>query len=222
MQAVATVKKFVIYTRVSTKQQGNDGLGMESQQNTVRRYVESQCGEIVGNFTEVESGGKTDRDRPELSSALNLCKKTGSTLVVSKLDRLSRNAEFLLKLQNSNIDFICCDCPNVDRFTVGILALVAQRERELISERTKSALQVAKARGIRLGTKTPERQVRLMVESTKRKSEEFRQFIRPIIDEIRQTGVITLKGISDCLNRRGIQTRTGKTVWYPSTVRCFV
>jgi DNA invertase Pin-like site-specific DNA recombinase len=103
-------------------------------------------------------------DRPQLTLALNECRRQKATLVVAKLDRLSRNAEFLLRLQNGNVDFVCCDCPNVDRFTVGILALVAQRERELISERTKSALQAAKKRGVQLGTKNPDRQVRLMME----------------------------------------------------------
>ena len=110
---------------------------MTSQQEIVKRYVNNKQGQVVGEFCEVESGGKTDKDRPQLSAALNLCKKTNSILVVAKLDRLSRNAEFLLKLQNAGVEFVCCDCPNVDRFTIGILALVAQRERELISERTK-------------------------------------------------------------------------------------
>ena len=112
--------------------------------------------------------------------------------------------------------------PNVDRFTVGILALVAQRERELISERTRSALRMAKLRGVRLGTRHPHRQVKLMVEGYRRQREGFVSKIRPIIDEIKSTGVTTLKEIGQCLTRRGIPTRTGKTVWYPSTVRTVV
>jgi DNA invertase Pin-like site-specific DNA recombinase len=134
----------------------------------------------------------------------------------------SRNAEFLLRLQNSSVDFVCCDCPNVDRFTVGILALVAQRERELISERTKSALAAARRRGVKLGTKHPHRQVKLMVAGHRRQREEFLKKIRPVIDEIKSTGARSLTEIALCLTRRGIPTRTGKSVWFPSTVKTVV
>lgn len=212
------MKSFILYRRVSTNRQGQSGLGLESQDETVRRYVQGQDGTVVGEFVEVESG--KNNDRPQLTVALNECRRLKATLVVAKLDRLSRNAEFLLRLQNGNVDFVCCDCPNVDRFTVGILALVAQRERELISERTKSALAQAKKRGVRLGTKNPKRQVRLMVEGYRRQKDEFVSKVRPIIDEIKQSGVETLSGIALCLTRRGIPTRTGKTVWFGSTVKC--
>ena len=199
--------------------QGMDGLGMASQTTTVRQYVKSKGGVVVAEFCEVESGGKTDRERLELSKALSECRRQGATLVVAKLDRLSRNAEFLLSLQNAKTPFVCCDAPNVDNFTVGILALVAQRERELISERTKSALQAAKSRGVKLGTNNPQRQVKLMVAGARQAKVDFQTKMLPLIEEIRQAGVSTLQGIADCLNRRGIQTRTGKTVWYPTTVR---
>lgn len=149
------MKSFVLYRRVSTNRQGQSGLGLESQDETVRRYVTSQKGTVVGEFVEVESGKKTDTERPQLALALSECRRLKATLVVAKLDRLSRNAEFLLRLQNGNVDFVCCDCPNVDRFTVGILSLVAQREREFISERTRSALQMAKKRGGSSGYPSP-------------------------------------------------------------------
>lgn len=216
------MKSFVLYRRVSTSRQGQSGLGLESQDETVRRYVTSQNGKIVGEFVEVESGRKTDTERPQLAQALVECRRLKAVLVVAKLDRLSRNAELLLRLQNGNVDFVCCDCPNVDRFTVGILALVAQRERELISERTRSALQIAKMRGVRLGTRHPHRQVKLMVEGYRRQKMEFISKVRPIIDEIKSTGVTTLKEIGHCLTRRGIPTRTGKTVWFPSTVKTVI
>ncbi len=201
------MKRFVTYCRVSTNHQGANGLGMASQTETVRRYVQGQQGEVVGEFLEVESGGKADR--PQLAEALALAKKCKGVLVVAKLDRLSRNAEFLLRLQNAGVDFVCCDCPNVDRFTVGILALVAQRERELISERTKSALLAAKSRGVRLGAVNPRKQVELMVVGARKAKEEFAAGILPIIREIQSTGVTTLQGVADCLNRRGITTRRG-------------
>ncbi len=209
---------FVAYLRVSTKSQKIDGLGMDSQERVVADYVLRQGGVLVGVFREVESGAKTDQDRPALSEALALAKKSKATLVVAKLDRLSRNAEFLLRLQNSNVSFVCCDCPNVDRFTVGILALVAQRERELISERTKLALQAAKRRGKVLGTKNPDLQVERMNDACRRAKSSFLAQIHPVITEIRQSGVRTLQGIADCLNRRGIQSRAGGQ-WHPSTVR---
>ena len=210
-------QKVVTYYRVSTVRQGESGLGLDSQRDTVRRFVSSHGMEIASEHTEVESGKVNDR--PELTAALALCRKLNATLVVSKLDRLSRNALFLLQLQSANVEFICCDCPNVDRFTVGILALVAQREREMISERTKSALKAAKARGVRLGTHNPERQVKLMVAGYNRHRQLFVNRVRPVIDQIRSSGVRSLSGIALCLTRRGIPTRNGKTTWFPSTVK---
>ena len=209
--------QFIAYFRVSTRHQGIDGNGMNAQRDSVHRFIENQRGHLLAEFSEVESGGRCDR--PELAAALEQCRIHKATLVVAKLDRLSRNAEFLLRLQNAGVNFICCDCPNVDRFTVGILALVAQRERELIAERTKSALQSAKARGVRLGTRNPERQCKLMIRGNIENSRRFNRAILPLIHEIQETGVTTLQRIADCLNRRGIRTRTGKQTWYPSQVR---
>jgi DNA invertase Pin-like site-specific DNA recombinase len=211
------MKNYIMYRRTSTSRQE---LSLHAQNETVRRYISNQHGVIVGEFVEVASG--KNNDRPQLTLALNECRRLKATLAVAKLDRLSRNAEFLLRLQNGNVDFICCDCPNVDRFTVGILALVAQRERELISERTKSALAAAKARGVRLGTKNPDRQVRLMMKGFKRQGVQFIDRVRPIIEEIKSSGVTTLTGIAQCLTRRGIPTRTGKTVWFASTVKAVI
>lgn len=216
------MKSFILYRRVSTHRQGVSGLGLESQDETVRRYVTGQHGVIVGEFVEVESGKKTDAQRPQLAQALQECRRQKATLVVAKLDRLSRNAEFLLRLQNGNVDFVCCDCPNVDRFTVGILALVAQRERELISERTKSALDAARKRGVRLGTKNPQRQVRLMMAGYKHHRQLFVNRVRPLIDQIKKSGVKSLSGVAQCLTRRGIPTRNGKSVWFASTVKTVI
>ena len=215
---IQNMNHFIAYVRVSTNQQGINGLGINSQLEIVQRFVAGRNGTLMAEFREVESGKFTDNDRPELKKALEMCKKTKATLVVAKLDRLSRNAAFLISLQNSGVDFLCVDAPNVDRFTCGILALVAQRERELISERTKAALKIAKARGVRLGCPAPEKHVSLMNEGAKRARVEFASKIRPIIEEIKRTGISTLQGIADCLNRRGIQSRTGK-IWHPSNVR---
>ena len=169
-------------------------------------------------FSEVESGRKTDEERPQLAAALDFCKRNKGTLVIAKLDRLARNAEFLLRLQNSGVEFVCCDCPNADRFTVGILALVAQRERELISERTRLGLAAAKAKGVKVGKPNPQKPLAKMAVANKAAKVEFAAKVLPIIQEIKSAGVSTLRGICECLNRRGVQTRNGKN-WYPATVR---
>ena len=213
------IKNYIGYYRVSTDKQGLDGNGMTSQREIVRRFVDGQKGLLEKEFSEVESGRKTDEDRPQLAAALDFCKRNkGTFLVIAKLDRLARNAEFLLRLQNSGVDFTACDCPNADRFTVGILALVAQRERELISERTRLGMAAAKTKGVKLGTPNPEKAVAAMVVANKAAKVEFAAKVFPIIEEIKSAGVQTLRGICDCLNRRGISTRNGKN-WYPATVR---
>src|SRR5437870_2864020 len=204
------IKRYIGYFRVSTKTQGIDGNGMTSQREIVRRFVDGQNGVLEKEFSEVESGRKTDEERPQLAAALDFCKKNKAICVIAKLDRLARNAEFLLRLQNSGVDFVCCDCPNADKFTVGILALVAQRERELISERTRLGRTAAKSKGVKLGTPNPEKAVAAMVTANKSAKVEFAARVRPIIEEIKSAGVQTLRGICECLNRRGICTRNGK------------
>ena len=212
------VTHYIAYFRVSTRHQGHDGNGMNAQRDAVARFVLSQKGQVLHDFSEVESGGLNDR--PQLNAALDECKRSKATLVVAKLDRLSRNAEFLLRLQNSGVNFVCCDCPNVDRFTVGILALVAQRERELISERTKAALTAAKARGVRLGgCRDGHQRSTLMVRANRQAAQRFNQSVIGVIREIQATGATTLQSIAHCLTRRGISTRTGRTNWHPTQVR---
>ncbi|MGD0207387.1 MAG: recombinase family protein [Verrucomicrobiota bacterium] len=214
---LSMIKKYIGYFRVSTKIQGIDGNGMTAQREIVRRFVSGQSGVLEKEFSEVESGKFSDSDRPQLAAALDYCKRNKATLVIAKLDRLARNAEFLLRLQNSGVDFVCCDCPNADRFTVGILALVAQRERELISERTRLGLAAVK-KYKKLGTPNPQKAVAAMISANKSAKLEFAAKVFPIIEEIKSAGVSTLRGICECLNRRGIPTRNGKN-WYPATVR---
>src|SRR5882672_7409199 len=142
--------KFVAYLRVSTAKQGRSGLGLEAQRESVRQFVVSRSGKIIApELVEVETGKRNDR--PELGKALKRCRLTGATLVVAKLDRLSRNAAFLMTLRDSGVDFIAADLPEANTMTVGVMAVVAQHEREAISQRTKAALQAAKARGTKLG-----------------------------------------------------------------------
>jgi DNA invertase Pin-like site-specific DNA recombinase len=217
------MKTMIAYYRVSTMKQMKkrdnlviDGYGMSAQKEIVSRYVSSQNGNLVAEFSEVESG--KNNDRPELQKALEMVKRTKATLVIGKLDRLSRNAAFLLTLQNAGCDFVCCDCPNADKFTIGILALVAQRERELISERTKLGMAMAKRAGAKIGSPNPEASVKAMVEGARVAKTAFASRMASVVAEIRSSGVETLQGMADCLNRRGYGTRTGKQ-WFPASVR---
>ena len=147
--AQSSPPRFIAYERVSTARQGASGLGLEAQRHSIDAFAASRNAEVLARFTEVESG--RNPDRPELTKALHLSKITGATLVIAKLDRLSRNAAFLLTLRDSGVRFLAVDLPEANDLTVGIMALVAQAEREAISRRTKEALAVAKARGVRLG-----------------------------------------------------------------------
>lgn len=140
---------FVTYFRVSTERQGRSGLGLDAQRAAVASFLNGGDWRIAGEFVEIESGAKNNR--PKLDQALNLCSLVGATLLIAKLDRLSRDAHFLLGLQKAGVKFVAADMPEASEMTVGILAVVAQNERKMISKRTKEALAVAKARGTVLG-----------------------------------------------------------------------
>ena len=144
-------KLYVSYYRVSTDAQGQSGLGLESQQSAVEAFIRSKGDDarLLASYIEVESGKKDDR--PQLAAALAFAKAKKATLIIAKLDRLSRKAAFLLNLRDSGVDFEALDCPQMNTLTLGVMAVFAQFEREQISARTKAALQVAKSRGVRLG-----------------------------------------------------------------------
>jgi DNA invertase Pin-like site-specific DNA recombinase len=144
------LSRFVAYYRVSTARQGRSGLGLEAQREAVRVFMGGSTGELAEAFTEIESG-KHDDDRPQLAHALDACRLTGAVLVIAKLDRLSRDAHFLLGLEKAGVEFVAADMPNANRLTVRLMAVIAQEEREMISARTKAALAAAKARGTKLG-----------------------------------------------------------------------
>lgn len=142
------MNNFIAYYRVSTKRQGESGLGLESQKQAVNLYAQAN-GCILKEFTEVESGKKDNR--PQLEIAIKECKQKNAILLIAKLDRLSRNVSFLFTLKQS-INFVCLDLPDLNTLTLGIFATMAQHERELISKRTKAALQVKKQNGVKLGS----------------------------------------------------------------------
>lgn len=210
------------YYRVSTDKQGRSGLGLDAQRASVRSLCEARGWEIVAEFTEVESG--TRNDRPELDAALDHARLTGAKLVVAKLDRLSRDAAFTLQLRNSGVDFTCADNPDVNRLTIGLLAVINEDERERISERTKAALAAAKARGVRLGNPNGAKALRragkgnqASVAAIQHNANSFAEGLRASVDAIRRDGITGLTGIASELNARHIKTGRGAK-WHPSTV----
>ena len=208
--------KYVAYYRVSTDKQGQSGLGLEAQREAVHRYLNGGDWEIVAEFTEVESGRKSRR--PELEAALAACKKHKATLVVAKLDRLYRNAYFVAKLMHEGVQFVCVDNPHASKLTIHILAAVAENERELISERTRVALERVKARGKVLGSPSPERGAEAAGKASAAAADRMADNVGPLIADLRRKGCSTYREIADALNARGIQTARGGN-WYASTVR---
>ena len=142
--------KYVAYYRVSTKSQANSGLGLEAQRSAVQNFTRGVDDIVLHEFTDVESG--KINTRPMLLQAIESAIRLYAKLLIAKLDRLSRNASFIFTLRDSKVDFICCDMPDANSLTIGILAVLAQDERERISARTKSALQELKRKGFKLGT----------------------------------------------------------------------
>ena len=203
------MKNYIAYYRVSTKKQGASGLGLEAQKQTVKFHTYE--GNVIESFTEVESGKKDKR--PELEKAINMCKDTGATLVIAKLDRLSRNVVFIFNLRDSEVDFECCDLPEANTLTIGIFAVIAQHEREIISKRTKEALAAKKARGEKMGTpenltdKATENSVKVRIEKALTNENNIRAYA--MIKLLRANG----KGyavIANELNSTGFVTSTGK------------
>ncbi|MEJ7636462.1 MAG: recombinase family protein, partial [Singulisphaera sp.] len=145
-----TPRPLVAYYRVSTREQGASGLGLEGQVLAVDLHARATGRPLLRSFKEVESGKSSGR--PQLAKALAHAKRAGATLIVAKLDRLSRNVAFLSTLMEGGVDFVCCDNPHANTFTCHILAAVAEFEAKAISERTKAALAAYKARGGKLGS----------------------------------------------------------------------
>jgi DNA invertase Pin-like site-specific DNA recombinase len=202
--------KFVAYFRVSTDRQGKSGLGLDAQREAVMNYLNGGRWSLVDEFTEVESGKRADR--PELEKALAACKKQRARLVIAKLDRLSRNLAFIATLMESGVEFVAVDNPHANKLTVHILAAVAQHEREMISERTKAALQAAKKRGQRLGNPGIAEAAKLGRAALKANARRFAANVRPIIDEIVRAGATSHNAIAAKLNERNVRTARGG-VW---------
>jgi DNA invertase Pin-like site-specific DNA recombinase len=203
--------RFVSYLRVSTDRQGRSGLGLEAQRKAVADYLDGGRWELIAEFKEVESG-KLD-DRRKLREAMALCRLHNATLVIAKLDRLSRDAHFLLGLQKAGVRFVAADMPEANEMVVGIMAVVAQAERKMISARTKAALAAAKARGKRLGNPANLRnqevgRVQGRAKRTAMAAERAAD-LRPIIADVQSSGAKSLRQIAAGLNQHGIPTARG-------------
>jgi len=214
----------VAYYRVSTAEQGRSGLGLEAQKKAVNDYVWRTGAILVAEFTEVESGARNDR--PQLQAALKRVELSAATLVIAKLDRLSRNAAFLLTLRDAGTNFVAVDMPHATPVTVGIMAVIAEEERRLISERTKAAMKAAKARGVKLGNPNGAEAFRrtgmlgskIGTEVNMANAQRRAESLREIVTEIRAQGTVSYAGVARALNDLHIPTRTGKD-WQSSSVK---
>lgn len=212
------------YLRVSTKGQGESGLGIEAQKAAIEAYARQAGLKVIAFYTEVESGKLADR--PELKKALSHARRSKARLVVAKLDRLSRNVAFLSALLESKVDFVACDNPHANKLTIHLLAAVAEHEAEMISQRTKAALQAYKARGHKLGAQlercrnlTPEAvakgRERSIVSRAKAATEAYAD-LAPLMAEWRAAG-LSFAAIAGKLNDEGHTTRRGRP-WNPVQV----
>lgn len=204
---------FVSYLRVSTDRQGRSGLGLEAQRKSVTDFLNGGAWKLVSEFVEVESG-KND-DRPQLAAALKACRVHNATLVIAKIDRLSRDVHFLTGLQRAGVRFVAADMPEANETMVQMMAVFAQAERKMISKRTKDALAAAKARGVKLGGDRGNlAQVRAKGIANSALARAAGAAARAadlsgIVAEIRAAGATSLREIAAGLNARQIPTARG-------------
>ncbi|WP_018622707.1 recombinase family protein [Spirosoma luteum] len=209
---------YVPYYRVSTAGQGKSGLGLLAQREIVNRFIKPSD-QLLDEFVEVESGKRADR--PQLAAAIAYAKQQGARLLIAKLDRLSRNVSFIFSLRNAEVDFVACDIPDANTLTVGIMAVLAQHERELIGQRTKAALAAKKAQGFKLGT--PNLTPAISELGRERQQQNARTHpanvqAAELIRLYRKEG-LAYQAIALQLNRMGFRTRRGKAFQAMSVLR---
>ena len=220
---MTTANSFVTYYRCSTSKQEKSGLGLEAQQAAVASFI--GAGKVVASYTEIESG--RNNERPKIAQAIAHAKRSKARLVIAKLDRLARDVHFTSGLLKAGVDFVAVDMPFADKFTIHVIAAVAEKEAEDISKRTKAGLAALKARGVKLGAHRPgahKLTTEAMAVGRKLGSEWHRERavqemadLLPRMTELRQAGQ-TLQQICDTLNAEG-QTTRGGTAWTPTQVR---
>ena len=215
-----TGKKLVGYVRVSTAQQGRSGLGMEAQKEALDRFAASEGFELGRIFVEVETGKGADAldRRPQLAAALEAARRQRCSVAVAKLDRLSRDVHFISGLMAHKVPFVVAELgADVDPFILHLFAALAEKERAMIATRTKAALAAAKARGVKLGGPRLAQARKKAVASIKAIADQQAGNVLPIIREIQQSGMKSLRQIADALNARGIATQRGGR-WYATSV----
>ena len=215
------MKPIVAYVRVSTSQQGRSGLGIEAQRDALARFADSEGFEIVAEYVEVETGKGSDAldRRPELAAALARARSLRCPVAVAKLDRLSRDVHFISGLMSHRVSFVVAELgPDVDPFVLHLYAALAEKERALISGRTKSALAAAKAKGVKLGNPNLDKARGHAVAALKAEADRAAGNVLPIIAEIQKSGAKTLRDIAGALNARGVPTPRGG-LWYAASVR---
>jgi DNA invertase Pin-like site-specific DNA recombinase len=200
---------------VSTERQGKSGLGLEAQKASVGAFIAARNGgaRLLASYIEVESG-KCDDNRPKLMQAMKRARLTNSVLLIAKLDRLSRDAHFLLGLQKAGVRFTACDMPEANEMVVALMAIIAEAERKMISDRTKAALQAAKARGVKLGNPRGAAHLRQFgnaaaAAAVHRRAEERAAGLASTVEAIRAEGITSANGIAAALNAREIATPRG-------------
>jgi DNA invertase Pin-like site-specific DNA recombinase len=211
----------VAYLRVSTSKQGRSGLGIEAQRENIVRFAASEGYELIGEFIEIETGKGADalERRPQLAAALNAARKRKGSVVVAKLDRLSRDVHFISGLMAHRVPFIVTELgADVDPFILHLYAALSEKERNLIAGRTKAALAAKKAQGKVLGgPNLPEARVAAQV-VIKANADRYAANVLPIIREAQKAGADTLRDIADALNARGIATARGGR-WHATSVK---
>ena len=205
------MKKFIAYYRVSRKSQGESGLGIAAQKSAVQRYIESQNGNILNEYTEVETG-TNKKQRVVIHEAINQSKKEGAILVIAKIDRLARNVNFVSSLMDAGVEFVACDMPSANHFTIHIFAALAEQEAKLISTRTKLALTELKKRGVKLGKpenltiEAREKGIET-IQMNAKKNDNNRQ-AQAVIVSCREKGM-KFQAIANHLNELNFKTRYG-------------
>jgi DNA invertase Pin-like site-specific DNA recombinase len=215
------MRALVSYVRVSTSGQGRSGLGLDAQREALVRFAAAEGFEVAREFKEVETGKGSDAldRRPQLAAALAEARRRKCPIAVAKLDRLSRDVHFISGLMAHRVPFLVAELgPDVDPFILHLYAALAEKERRLISQRTKAALKAAKARGVRLGNPQLAKAQRVGADRVKAEAERFAASVLPIIREAQRAGASSLHAIADALNARGVRTARGGK-WAATQVR---
>ncbi|MET4275176.1 MULTISPECIES: recombinase family protein [unclassified Bradyrhizobium] len=210
----------ITYIRVSTTAQGRSGLGIEAQRQTLAQFASTEGYEVAREFVEVETGKGADAldRRPQLKGALAAARKLKCHVGVAKLDRLSRDVHFISGLMAHKVPFVVAELgPDVDPFVLHLFAALAEKERALISTRTRQALSAAKARGVTLGNPKLHVARKGAVEAVRAEADRYAANVLPLIREAQKAGASTLRQVADALNARGIPTARGGQ-WYAQSV----